>query len=447
GRSDDVRPLIAQSWDVSEDYLTWTFQIREGVRFTDGTQCDAAAVDAAWDCFYSMYPSYFTNLNVVNWEATGEYELTLQLSSPCARLESELAKLYVLSPEALAQYGLEDNRSAVGTAPYYVSEAPTEPLTDYRNLEYVFKANEDYYLYERMPVIETIVVKCVLENKTMEDMLFSGELDAYTFSYRYNEAFYERLCSEFDGTVLKSCPSGSPIFFKAHLVPELQIFEVRKAINRFIDLEALNKEIYGGFGLVQSSVWSVGSSGEVPWPEGFYYSPEEGHELMAAAGLDTVGFTFKTTTTASGAELEIIKRQLAEGGINMELYVHPVESSFSYLPDEEIVSVGSPGYSNATPYDPWNFILLPDSLLRLVRSDVYDPELYAAMCDTYDEMLSSFTWDEMLEKSKTLTDMLQKDYGALPGVQAPSFAAFSKRLKGIVYISEQHVLLWNYLYL
>ncbi len=62
-------------------------------------------------------------------------------------------------------------------------------------------------------------------------------------------------------------------------------------------------------------------------------------------------------------------------------------------------------------------------------------------------MLSSFTWDEMLEKSKTLTDMYQKDYGALPGVQAPSFAAFSKRLKGVVVVTEQRILLWHYLYL
>ena len=42
GRPDDIRPLIAESWHVSNDLLTWTFKIREGIKFTDGTFCDAA---------------------------------------------------------------------------------------------------------------------------------------------------------------------------------------------------------------------------------------------------------------------------------------------------------------------------------------------------------------------------------------------------------------------
>jgi len=446
GDPEDIRPLIAESRSVSEDHLTWTFQIRQGICFTDGTVCDAAAVSSSWDFYYEADPYAFNELNIASWEATGEYEFTVHMSSPCPWFENGIAELYIASPAAVSQYGLLDNRSAVGTAPYYVSEYITGKGNMIGGLEFVFAANPDYYLDERKPTIETIRYIIENNNKKRVEMLLSGKIDG--LQYVTLDMYNELLAGEYDGVILNRYGNAEPIFLNAKKVPEFEIFEVRKAINRFIDLEELNNELYDGLGLVQTSLWSVGSYGEVPWPEGFYYNREEGLELMAEAGIDPAAFHIETVVHESELDLfERIQEQLGDVGITIEPDIFEIESSSIMKIEEVALYTMGTGYTNDAPYQPWIYFLQENPLLKCVWTDIYDPELYAAMCDTYDEMLSSFTWDEMLEKSKILTDMLQKDYGALPGVQAPSFVAFSKRLKGIVYISEQHVLLWNYLYL
>jgi len=448
GKPENVRPLIAESWQVSDDYLTWTFRIREGIKFTDGTICDAAAIAESWD-YCSQYGfALFSVLNIVSWEATGEDELSVQLSAPCAHFESSLAELYVISPAALKEWGPENNRAAVGTAPYYISEFAES--NEYGEVpdEVVFTANPDYYLYERMPAIETIRGKTWLDHDVAEEALLSGEIDAYSFSYVYNEEFYSRLESEFDGTVLKAYDSGALLLFNPTFVPELQIYEVRKAINRFIDLDAINNALYNGMGKVQTSIWAAGTSGAVPWPEGFYYAPEEGRELLAEAGFEPGSISFENAVVDTNQELmEMIADQLAAGGIEMKLEIFEAHFGFSPHPTDYRLNVGNVGYSDTDPYAPWQFILLEGQLMHTVRTDLYDPELYATQSDVYEKLMSSTTWEEMLENSKTLTDLVQKDYAALPGVSSPWFVAVSKRLKGAVVVSEQHVLLWNYLYL
>lgn len=438
GRADDIRPLIAESWTHSEDHLTWTYTIRKGVKFTDGTVCDAAAIAESWNFYYEIYPWTFSNtLKINSWEATGEYELTVHLSSPCGLFESGVSELFILSPTALAEFGAYDNRSCIGTAPYYVAE--------YTMGEgFIFKANPDYYLYERLPVIETIVCEVVYDNAVKMEKLLAGENDYYsTSSVKY---YNELLSSGFDGTSLQGYGNSNTLFLRAGLSPALEIYEVRKAINRFIDLEAMNEVLYGGMGRVQTSIWAENTSGCVPWPEGFYYDLEEGRALLAEAGIDSEELKISTMVGSyMEPTFEIISEQLALGGIDLEVgYIQP-ESSYMYL-DERTLELGYAGYKDNLPHYPWTFLLMPDALLRAVWSDLYDPELYVEQCSVYEAMLSAPTWDEMVAHSRTLTDLVQRDYNALPGVQSPYFALFRNDLKGIVMITEDHVLLWNYLY-
>ena len=450
-RPDDIRPLIAESWHVSDDYLTWTFKIREGIKFTDGTLCDAEAISASWNYYTSISPATFKNLNISFWEATDEYELTVHMSSPCSYVESAFSEPYIVSPTAVAQYGVNDNRSAVGTAPYYVKEYVTNNMGNFPpDLELICSANTEYYLYERMPVIETVVFKIAYGLNVNFDLFVNGELDGYFANSFDNpvDNYNELMSRGFDGTVLQGHGSASAIFLDANEIPEFQIYEVRKAMNRLIDLDALNNELYGGLGLVQSSLWSVDSFGEVEWSEGFYYDPDEAFELFAAAGIDASSLQWNARIADYEIDtFEILKKQLAAAGITLEFTRIMTESSYSedhmrYAPFNE----GSQGYSNAKPYLPWTFILLPEHLIKMVWADLYDPALYDNMRSEYEAMISACTWDEMVAHCKTLTDLVQKDYAAMPGVQAPYFAAFNKELKGIVLIGENHTLLWNYLY-
>jgi len=247
---------------------------------------------------------------------------------------------------------------------------------------------------------------------------------------------------------MQSHSNCDPIFFNAKATHSFKIFEVRKAMNRFIDLDALNETLYGGMGLVQTSIWAVGTSGEVPWPDGYYYDPDEGLELLAQAGVAPEDIKLSNTVLpTTETRFDNIKSQLAAVGINFEYEFLDPASSFNSPVYGSSLIFGPYGYTDAKPYVPWTLILMPDALLKAVYTDLYDPELYDAMCSTYEAMMTAFTWEEMLENSKALTDMVQRDYCAMPGVQKPYFAAFNKDLKGIVLVTDEHVLLWNYLYL
>jgi len=199
---------------------------------------------------------------------------------------------------------------------------------------------------------------------------------------------------------------------------------------------------------VSTSIWSSDSTGEVPWSEGFYHNEQEGLELLAAAGIDPNEFSFETKVGfTSTAYYEIISKQLAKVGITFSFIEEQPEMSSTFLVRGDwTITNGNSGYKNARPFLPWTFILLPEHLIRMIWTDAYDPALYETMCAEYEAMVSSSTWDEMLTHCKSLTDMVQRDYAAMPGVQAPYFAAFNKELKGIVLIGENHTLLWNYLY-
>ena len=62
-------------------------------------------------------------------------------------------------------------------------------------------------------------------------------------------------------------------------------------------------------------------------------------------------------------------------------------------------------------------------------------------------MTSAPTWEEMMVHCKQLTVYEQEDYGGLNGIQSPYFAAYAPYVKDVVIITENHSLLWYYLYL
>ncbi len=438
GQVTDIRPLIAESYTVSDDYLTWTFKIREGIKFTDGTVCDAPAIEKAWDFYNQASPASFNNVHLVEWKATGDYEFVARLSSPCSYFANTVTRLYILSPTAMEQYGVNDNRSAIGTAPYYISSYTT-------GVEFIFTANPDYYYYDRMPVIETVHFSIINDNTTKLMAMVNGDIDGYAF--RALESYYYLMEHDFDGTLLMSNGNCDPLFLNPKTVPEFMHFEVRKAMNRFIDFEGINNLMYDGMGLVQKSMWTVGSSGEVPF-DGFYYDPDEGLELMAQAGIDPKSMTFAAKIIDTAGDFFVtIQGQLDKVGIKMDVEPLEPEANFTFLKNGDwTITCGNSGYADSSPYGPWTFILLPEHLIRECWQDLYDPELYDKMKEEYNAMTSAPTWDEMLEHCHQLTKYQQEDFAGQNGIQPPHFAAYSKDVKDIVIITENHVLLLYYLY-
>lgn len=146
----EVEPWLAEAFSVSDDGLTYTFLIRPGVVFHDGTPLDAGA--ARYSFVRQMDPdhpahladasfSYWNYLyqDVAEVEATGPMELTIRLTQPNASFLASLAifPAWLISPESYATHGAAMQRNPIGTGPYrFVEWRPSDAVIMERNPEY-----------------------------------------------------------------------------------------------------------------------------------------------------------------------------------------------------------------------------------------------------------------------------------------------------------------------
>ncbi len=125
-----VRPALATSYNSSADGLTWTFQIRKGVVFHDGTPLDAAAVVKSLHRIQSINQGPASLLaNVKGFQAAGPSTVVVHMSSPYVFLPGVMPWLPIVSPAALAAHKTSADAwaekwfasNAAGTGPYVLT--------------------------------------------------------------------------------------------------------------------------------------------------------------------------------------------------------------------------------------------------------------------------------------------------------------------------------------
>lgn len=138
-----VTPDLATKWTVSSDALRYTFTLRQGVKFHDGTPFDASAVVA--NVQYIVAPSTRSTIAIgllgscTNAVADSQYQVTLECSKPYSPLLAQLAEPYlgIQSPTAIKKYGADLGVHPTGTGPYeLVNYTPGISLTLQRNPDY-----------------------------------------------------------------------------------------------------------------------------------------------------------------------------------------------------------------------------------------------------------------------------------------------------------------------
>jgi peptide/nickel transport system substrate-binding protein len=169
-------PGLAEGWEVSDDGLVWTFKIREGVSFHDGTPCTAE--DVAWSLNWTLeyepetFSFYLANFDEV--VAPDNTTLQVTLSDPVGNMEYLLMYVWIL-PRSVWEgmtydeiMEFEDLSAAIGTGPY--------KLVDWTEGEYlILEANEDYW--EGAPNFDRVVWQEYATEDAMVQALLAGEID------------------------------------------------------------------------------------------------------------------------------------------------------------------------------------------------------------------------------------------------------------------------------
>lgn len=172
---DGYEGCLAESWTISEDGKIYTFKIRDGVTFSDGTVCDANAILANFNAIIENKERH-TWLEMMNLlvgvSAPDDHTFVIELSEAYYPMLTELGCIRpfaMISPNCMIDGSTKDGVSGyIGTGPYV--------LTDFETDQYaIFERNENYW--GEKPEIERIIVKVIPDNQTRIMALESGEID------------------------------------------------------------------------------------------------------------------------------------------------------------------------------------------------------------------------------------------------------------------------------
>jgi len=327
-------PGLAESWEVSEDGLVWTFKIREGVTFHDGTPM--MAEDVAWSMNLLMAGKIGPlELYVEGFEEVVALDPTtvqITLSEPTALMETARLHYAWILPRSVWEgktddeiLEFEDPASLIGTGPYKIVEYVEDE-------HMIVEANENYY--RGKPVIDRIVIQQYATEDAMVQALLSGEVDLI------DEVPLTAVQPLLDEQTVEVAIMDSltliDLVINSHVngtQPEsLNDPAVRLAMENAIDKQAIINVGYAGYGEVASSIL-VPAMGDWVSPniQPIPHDPDEANRILDEAGyLDSDGDGVREDAGGNPLEyrlyaeetgtyariLEIISDNLAEIGIS-----------------------------------------------------------------------------------------------------------------------------------
>lgn len=242
--ADGYEGCLAESWDISDDGKTYTFHIRDGVKFSDGEVCDANAIKANFDAIIENKERH-TWLEMMNLlvgvSAPDDKTFVIELSEPYYPLLTELGvtrPFAMISPKAMKDGSTKDGVNAyIGTGPYVLIDFVTDEYA-------VFEANENYW--GEQPKIKKITVKVIPDNQTRILALEKGEIDMIFGKNMIDADAINQYTGNDKFTVSLSDPTSTRQIVLNTTRDVLADKEVRQALQHATNKQAISDGIFYG---------------------------------------------------------------------------------------------------------------------------------------------------------------------------------------------------------
>ena len=437
-----IVPSLAESWDISDDGLEYTFHLRQGVKFHNGN--DFTAEDVAYTFHRMLTVEGGVNTEFIDQikgadellagetdtlegvEVVDDYTIKVTLKEPFAGFLASISSpgVSIYDSEATEaagdQFGM-DPAVTVGTGPFEFSSWSF-------NNQLVLTRNEDYW--KGASGLPGVVIKIIPDTETQSMMFESGELDILDLDYAADSV--DRFTETYPDQIVQG-PRVGIVYFTMNFNKEpFQDVRVRKAVQMSIDRQAILDALYGGRGQVEQGIFPHGLIGFNPDQEEIKYDPEAAKTLLAEAGYAD-GFDMEIAADSSASDtmtmaLEIVSDQLAEVGIRAEIKNY---DESTWLETRKSGELGSFMSTWSADYnDPDNFIytFFGNEEKTRIRSINYpDTEVMERVA----KARTIVNEDERLAEYKALEEkIIHEDAAWVPMFSRLHLFAVSKRVQG-----------------
>ena len=306
GGPDDFTPALASDWSMSPDGLTWTFNLRQGLKFADGTEFTADAVKYSFDRSMGLateegpQTTYGYSDMIANIAAPSRYQAVLTLKFPVPSFLALMAfpGSFIVNPkyapmDKVVQYVEGDPRASNPNdlGPYLLTEWVRKGGKDY---EMRLDANPNYFgAAEGYPRAKHIVFKFYADSTSLAGATKAGDLD---MAYRHLiSADIKGMQSDPNLKVWEGVSATIQfILFNEHM-PPLDNPEVRRAIAGAIDRNELCDTVFMGQAVPLYSMIPIG----MPYYEPVFKSLGDGNISTLTTTLKGLGYTQETVNPTS----------------------------------------------------------------------------------------------------------------------------------------------------
>ena len=411
-RDGKVVPLLAKSWTVSPDGLTYTFSLQTGVKFHDGAPMTAADVKFSFDRARApnstnAQKQIFAPIDTI--DTPDPATAVIKLKQPSGNFLYFLAwgDASVMSPATA-----EANRSTpIGTGPFrFKSWARGDRVELVRNPDY----------WGQKPALESVTFRFITDPQAQVAALKAGDVDAFPaigapelFADLKKDPRFTAVAGSTEGEIVAGMNNAKKPFDDKR---------VRQALMHAIDRKALVDGAYSGFGRPIGSHFSpnhpafVDQTGVVP------YDTAKAKDLLKQAGYGNgLSITIKTPQMAyASRSAELVSAMLSEVGVDLKII--PTEFPAKWI--EEVFRAKDYDMTIVAHTEPLDIdIYGRDNYYFNYKNDAFRA-LIAEIAKTPDEAAR-------FDKYRQAEKILAEDVPALFLFQLPKLGVWNAKLKGL----------------
>ncbi len=297
GQSLDVVPDVAEQWEVSPDGLQYTFHLRQGLKFSDGTPLDAKAVKFSFDRLMAIKKSASTNIpQLKQTDAVDAMTVKMTLSDPFAYFLPSVGyyAAAIINPKVMekdkngdmGQEFLANN--VMGSGPYLFGDWQ-------RGQQITLNYNPNWYGKE--PAIKKVILKEVPEATSLVLQMEKGDLDFMTpIATPQTLPLMGK-----PGVTVQEVPSFLlSLAYLNNTKPPLDNVKVRQAMNYAINYDEMIQQLLNGKGRRLRGPLAFGMEGYDDSFKGYDYDVNKAKQLLKEAGMPN-GFDLTLTYASEGA--------------------------------------------------------------------------------------------------------------------------------------------------